>query len=93
MTKSDYEYNDIIFSLRKIGLEQGDSVFIHSNLGFFGKLKDANDSNDYNRFFKKDWSDKSLWIPFIFNNSEFIEYFPLLYYLIYFHYVNLITQI
>ena len=52
MTKSDYEYNDIIFSLRKIGLEQGDSVFIHSNLGFFGKLKDANDSNDYNRFFK-----------------------------------------
>ena len=52
MTKSDYEYNDIIFSLRKIGLEQGDSVFIHSNLGFFGKLKDANDSTDYNRFFK-----------------------------------------
>ena len=39
MTKSDYEYNDIIFSIRKIGLEQGDSVYIHSNLGFLGKLK------------------------------------------------------
>jgi len=52
MQKSDYEYNQIVSSLRNVGLKEGDSIFIHSNLGFFGKMKDANNSNDYNEFFK-----------------------------------------
>ena len=52
MLKNDYNYDDIISSLRNVGLVEGDSVFIHSNLGFFGRLKDAKNSQDYNRFFK-----------------------------------------
>ena len=52
MKKNEYEYNDIVYALRNVGLEKGDSVFIHSNLGFFGKMKDATVSDDYNNFFK-----------------------------------------
>lgn len=52
MKKNEYEYNDIVYALKNVGLEKGDSVFIHSNLGFFGKMKDATVSDDYNNFFK-----------------------------------------
>ncbi len=31
MKKNEYEYNDIVYALRNVGLEKGDSVFIHSN--------------------------------------------------------------
>jgi len=37
--KSDYTYSDIVATLKEIGIEKGDDVFIHSNLGFFGILE------------------------------------------------------
>ena len=54
MKKSyDYTKDDIVSSLKKVGLQNGDSVFLHSNLGFFGKLKDCNDVNDLCRIFEE----------------------------------------
>jgi len=49
----DYTKNDIINSLLKVGLEKNDNVFIHSNLGFFGKLENANKSAEYCAIFKE----------------------------------------
>jgi aminoglycoside 3-N-acetyltransferase len=49
----DYTKEDIVSSLKKVGLQKGDSVFLHSNLGFFGKLKDVNDSNNLCRIFEE----------------------------------------
>jgi len=37
----------------KVGLEAGDSVFTHSNIGFFGKLEGAENPQDYYRIFKE----------------------------------------
>ena len=38
----DYTVNDIKNALKKTGLKNKDNIFLHSNLGFFGKLKDIN---------------------------------------------------
>lgn len=43
----DYDYDDIVNTLKKVGLQQGDKIFNHSNLGFFGRLKDAKIEDDY----------------------------------------------
>lgn len=42
--KKNYDYinEDIISSLKNTGLEKGNSIFVHSNLGYFGQLKNAN---------------------------------------------------
>lgn len=54
MKKSfDYTSDDISKALKLVGMKKGDSIFLHSNLGFFGKLKDANDTNEYCKIFKK----------------------------------------
>lgn len=54
MKKShDYTKEDIVSSLKKVGLQNGDSVFLHSNLGFFGKLKDVDDANNLCRIFEE----------------------------------------
>ena len=47
MNKSDYSKKDILNALKEVGITKGDDIFIHSNLGFFGKLKEAKESNNY----------------------------------------------
>lgn len=44
---SDYTRSDIVDSLRAVGLGEGDSVFSHSNLGFFGQLEAGNSKKEY----------------------------------------------
>lgn len=53
MNEFDYSGNEIIVALKKIGLEKGDNVFVHSNIGFFGKLQGYSTKEDYWRIFKK----------------------------------------
>lgn len=36
-----YTQKDVIEALHEVGIEQGDSIFIHSNLGFLGMMKDC----------------------------------------------------
>ena len=42
----NYNKRDITSSLNKLKLEKGDSLFIHSNIGFFGILEGAKDIDD-----------------------------------------------
>ncbi len=48
----DYTKADIVSALRTLGLSSGDSVFIHSNIGFFGRLEGASGQEDYYGMFK-----------------------------------------
>jgi aminoglycoside 3-N-acetyltransferase len=48
---SDYTRSDIVDSLRAVGLGEGDSVFSHSNLGFFGQLEGGNSMEEYCQIF------------------------------------------
>ena len=48
----DYAMEDVIQSLTEVGVSKGDNIFIHSNMGFFGRLKDATNEDDYYRIFK-----------------------------------------
>jgi aminoglycoside 3-N-acetyltransferase len=48
----DFTRSDIVRTLKKIGIQNGDSVFVHSNIGFFGKLKNADTSEEYCASFK-----------------------------------------
>ncbi|WFE89345.1 AAC(3) family N-acetyltransferase [Roseibium porphyridii] len=41
MSEADYRFDHIVDSLRRVGLKQGDVIYSHSNLGFFGRAKDA----------------------------------------------------
>lgn len=50
---ADYSYEDIVNALLDVGLKTGDNVFVHSNIGFFGRMKDGNTPEDYCRSFKK----------------------------------------
>ena len=52
MSKFDYIYDDIKTSLKQTGLKKNDNIFIYSNLGFFGKLKNAQLKEDYCSAFK-----------------------------------------
>jgi len=49
----DYTHEDLVKALRSVGVKKGDSLFVHSNLGFFGKLKGAKGKDEYYRSFKK----------------------------------------
>ncbi len=53
MKDYDYSKEDIVKALRSAGVEKGDSIFSHSNIGFFGKLKDAKTAEDYYKAFKE----------------------------------------
>ena len=53
MDNFQYTKEDIINSLNEVGLKKGDNIFTHSNLGFFGKLRDAESSMDYCSIFKE----------------------------------------
>lgn len=48
----DYTKSDIIKKLKKISVQKDDSIFVQSNLGFFGVLKDANNAKAYCQIFK-----------------------------------------
>lgn len=37
MKSSEYEYSDVVETLEQSGLEKGDVVYSHSNLGYFGR--------------------------------------------------------
>ena len=51
--KYDYSRDEIISALKGLGVQKGDNLFMHSNIGFFGKLKDATTQEDYYRIFKE----------------------------------------
>lgn len=53
MARFNYTYYDIVKALKDIGLKKGDNIFIHSNIGFFGRLENAKNPNDYYQTFKK----------------------------------------
>lgn len=53
MEKFDYSKKDIIQALLKVGVCKDDNIFVHSNLGFFGKLKDGISKEDYCNAFKE----------------------------------------
>lgn len=53
MSKYNYSNEHIINSLKKVGVTKGDNLFIYSNIGFFGRLKDADTREDYYRIFKE----------------------------------------
>ena len=44
---------DLNLALRKIGLKKDDNIFCHSNLGFFGRMKDINNKNELCKIFYK----------------------------------------
>lgn len=49
----DYSKEDITKSLKKVGVKRGDSVFIHSNIGFFGKLRGASNQESCYRILRE----------------------------------------
>jgi len=50
--KYHYSQEDISNALAGAGLTKGDCIFIHSNLGFFGILKEASSPVEYYQIFK-----------------------------------------
>lgn len=53
MTTADYSEADIFDALREVGIEDGDVIFTHSNLGFFGHLMGAETKGEYcERFYR-----------------------------------------
>jgi aminoglycoside 3-N-acetyltransferase len=48
----DYTQEDISYALVHAGIRYGDTIFIHSNIGYFGRLKDAVLPQDYYKAFK-----------------------------------------
>ena len=52
MSNYDYTKNDIIDALLSVGITEGDNLFLHSNIGFFGILKEASSKDDYCKSFK-----------------------------------------
>lgn len=53
MTKSDYGCEDIVAALEACNVQAGDSLFTHSNIGFFGKPSDATTAEQTYELFKK----------------------------------------
>ena len=44
--KYDYTRQDLEDSLRKIGISAGDNIFIHSNIGFFGRMEGVKSADE-----------------------------------------------
>jgi aminoglycoside 3-N-acetyltransferase len=53
MNKYDYSKNDIVKALKFVGIGLGDNIFVHSNVGFFGRLQNALSPSDYYTIFKE----------------------------------------
>lgn len=49
---ADYAKQNIIEALKNLGISQGDSLFCHANIGFFGRLEDVKSPKDYYEIFK-----------------------------------------
>ena len=47
----DYKKQDIVNALKEIGITEGDNIFIHNNLGFYGVLEGCNSADDLCRIF------------------------------------------
>lgn len=47
----DYSAEDIEIALRRVGIKQGEDVFIHSNIGFFGRLENCKEREELCRTF------------------------------------------
>jgi len=45
----DYSENNLVSAFKAAGLASGDTVFVHSGIGFLGKLKNCSTSADMNR--------------------------------------------
>lgn len=43
---ADYSINDIIEAFRLVGMKEGDDVFMHTNLGFFGRCDGVKSADD-----------------------------------------------
>ena len=41
-----YTYNDIVDALKNLNINEGDSIFVHSNLGFFGKMENCSNADE-----------------------------------------------
>lgn len=52
-----YTYHDILEALKAVKLSEGDDVFVHSNIGFFGKLEGANSADDLCKAFVEAFMD------------------------------------
>jgi len=48
----DYSKEDIVKTLIQVGVSEGDNIFNHSNIGFFGRLKNTNTDEEYYLSFK-----------------------------------------
>lgn len=53
LNQGQYSKDDIVRALKEAGIKKNDNIFIHSNIGFFGKLKGAKGEKDYYRIFKE----------------------------------------
>ncbi|MCL1918697.1 MAG: AAC(3) family N-acetyltransferase [Peptococcaceae bacterium] len=53
MGKWHYTYSDIVHALKSVGLEHGDIVFTHSNLGFCGILETCSSAHDLCEQFRR----------------------------------------
>ena len=53
MNNADYKYEDIVEAVKKVGIQKDDVLFSYSNIGFFGKMHNAESINDYCSAFKK----------------------------------------
>lgn len=65
---SDYTHNDIIKCLKKIDLKYGDTIYCHSNIGFFGLINNFKSKNDvceifYNSIFETIGDEGTLIVP------------------------------
>jgi aminoglycoside 3-N-acetyltransferase len=49
----DYSRGDIVKALETVGVCRGDAIFVHSNIGFFGKLGGARGPDEYYSVFKQ----------------------------------------
>ena len=57
MTTADYSREDIVHALEEVEIEEGDAIFVHSNLGFFGELDGASTREEYTKaFYEAVWS-------------------------------------
>ena len=50
--KHDFTRSDIVDVLKKVGIQKEDNIFVHSNIGFFGKLEKIDSGNEYCENFK-----------------------------------------
>ena len=46
MGKIDYNRDSLREALSEIGIKKGDNLFIHSNIGFFGRMQEASSADD-----------------------------------------------